>query len=47
MVQKIYSEMHPTSSCINMHYDVTDLVNYGLVKKAKPWVPRERNVTFL
>ena len=36
VIQKIYSKMHPVS-CTNTHHDVTDLVNHGLVNKAKTW----------
>ena len=38
--------MHPVS-CTNTHHDVTDLVNNGMVKNTKTWIPRERNTTFL
>ena len=34
MVQKIYSKMHPVS-CTNNHYDITDLVNHGMVKNTE------------
>ena len=34
VVQKIYSKMHPVS-CTNTHHEDTDLVNHGLVDKAK------------
>ena len=46
MVQKIYSKMHPVS-CTNTHHDITDLVNYGIVKNTKTWISQERNITFL
>ena len=29
------------------HHDVTDLVNYRMVKNTKPWMSWERNITFL
>ena len=46
IVQKIYSKMHP-DSCTNIHHDVTDLVNLGLVENTKMWISWERNMTFL
>ena len=46
MVQKIYSKMHPVSYT-NTNHDVTDLVNHGMVKNAKTWRSRERNINFL
>ena len=46
LVQKIYSKMHPVS-CTNIHLDVTDLVNHGMVKNTKTWIPWKQNITFL
>ena len=46
VVQKIYSKMHPPF-CTNTHHDVTDLLNYVLVKITKIWIPWKRNITFL
>ena len=46
MVQKIYSKMD-TDSCTNTHHDITDLVNHGMVKSTKSWIPWEQNRTFL
>ena len=37
VVQKIYSKMHP-AFCTNTHQDVTDFLNYGLVKNTKTWI---------
>ena len=34
VVQKIYSKMYPVS-CANTHHEVTDFVNYGMVKNTK------------
>ena len=34
-------------SCNNIHRDVTDSVNHGMVKKAKTWISWERNIIFL
>ena len=34
-------------SCTNTHHDITDLVNYGMVKKTKTWLSGEQNITFL
>ena len=38
--------MHAVS-CTNTHHDIIDLVNHGMVKNTKNWIPWERNVTFL
>ena len=38
--------MHP-ASCTNIHHDVTNLVDHGMVKNAKIWISWERNLTFL
>ena len=46
VVQKLYSKMHRVS-CNNTHHDVTDLVNYKVVKTTKTWISWERNITFL
>ena len=46
MAQKIYSKMHPVS-CTNIHHDVTDLLNHGMVKNTKTWISWERNIIFL
>ena len=46
VVQKIYLKMHLVL-CTNFHYDVTDLVNYGVVKNAKTWISSEQNIAFL
>ena len=46
VAQKIYSKMHP-AFCTNTHHDVTDLLNYVLVKNTKTWIPWELNITFL
>ena len=46
MVQKIYSRMQPVS-CTNTHHDVRDLVNCGMVKNTKTWIPWEWSITFL
>ena len=46
VVFKRYIWMHPVS-CANTHHDVTDLVNYGMVKNTKTWISWERNITFL
>ena len=32
-----------TVSCTNTHHDVTDLVNYGIVKNAKTWISWTEN----
>ena len=37
VAQKIYSKMHP-ASCTNAHYDITNLVNHGMVKNTKAWI---------
>ena len=42
---KRYS-MHPVS-CTNIHYEITDLLNQGMVKNTKTWISWERNITFL
>ena len=34
-------------SCTNTHCDVTDLVNYGMVKNTKTWIFWEQNILFL
>ena len=34
-------------SCTNTHYDVTDLVNHGMVKNTKTLISCERNIIFL
>ena len=34
MIQKIYSKLHLTL-CTDTHYDVTDFLNYGMVKNTK------------
>ena len=34
-------------SCTNTHHDVTDLVNYRIVKNTKTWISREQNITLL
>ena len=46
VVQKIYSKMDLVS-CTNTHRDVTDLLNYGMVKNTKTWISWERNTIFL
>ena len=46
MVQKIYSKMHLVL-CSNTHHNITDLVNYGIVKNTKTWISWEWNITFL
>ena len=38
--------MQPVS-CTNTHYDVTDLLNHGIVKNTKTWISLERNITVL
>ena len=45
VAQKIYSKMHPVS-CTNTHHDITDLVNLGIAKITKTWIPWEWNITF-
>ena len=34
-------------SCANTHFDVTDLVNHGMVKNTKIWISWESNMTIL
>ena len=46
MVQKIYSKMNPVS-CNNIHHDVTDLVNHGMVKNTKTLISLEQNIIFV
>ena len=46
VVQKIYSKIHPVS-CTNTYHDVTDFVNHGMIENRKPWICRERGITFL
>ena len=46
VVQKIYSKMCLVS-CTNIHRDVTDLVNHGMVKNTKSWVYWEWSIIFL
>ena len=46
VVQKIYSKMY-LFSCTNTHHDVTDSVNYGMVKNTKTWISWTRNIIFL
>ena len=43
---KIHIKMHSVS-CTNIHHDVTDLVNDGMIKNTKTWIFCERNITFL
>ena len=38
--------MHPVS-CADTHHDVTDLINHGMVKYTKTWIPWGRNIIFL
>ena len=38
--------MYP-GSCTNNHYDVTGLINHGMVKNTKTWRSWEQNITFL
>ena len=38
--------MHPIS-CTNIHHDITDLVNHGMVKNTKTWISWKRNIFFL
>ena len=38
--------MHP-GSYTNIHYDVTDLVNHGMIKNAKTLISWERRMIFL
>ena len=45
MVQKIYSKMHPVS-CTNIHHEVTDLINHGMVENTKTWMSWEQYLTF-
>ena len=45
LAQKIYSKMYLVS-CTNTHHDVTDLVNYEIVKNTKTWISREWNIIF-
>ena len=45
MAQKICSKMHSVS-CTNTHYEITDLVNHGMVKNTKTWISQEQNLTF-
>ena len=33
-------------SCSNIHCDVTDLVNHGMVKNKKTWISWERNIIY-
>ena len=46
VVQKICSKMYLVS-CFNIHRDVTDSVNHGMVKNTKTWISWERNIIFL
>ena len=41
-----YSKIHPVSYA-NTHHDFTDLVNHGMVKNTKTWIPWEWNISFL
>ena len=34
-------------SCTNTHHDITDLLNYGMVKNTKTWISWEWHKTFL
>ena len=34
-------------SCTNIHHDVTDLANYGMVKNIKTWISLEQNIIFV
>ena len=45
VVQDIYLKMHAVP-CTNIHYDVTDLVNQGMVKNTKTWISWERDTSF-
>ena len=45
MVQKMYPKMHPVP-CTNIHHDITDLVNQGMVKNTRTWISWEWNITF-
>ena len=45
-VEKIYLEMHLVS-WTNIHHDIKDLVNHGMVKNAKIWISWERKIIFL
>ena len=45
MVQKKYSKMHPVSYT-NTPHDVTDLVNYGMVKNTKTLISWGRNLIY-
>ena len=45
-VQKIYSKMSHVP-CPNIHHDITDLVNYRIIKNTKTWISWEWNITFL
>ena len=45
VVQKIYSKLHPVS-CTDIHHDVTDLVNHGMLKNTKTRISWEWNITF-
>ena len=46
VVLKIYSKMHPVL-CTNTHHNVTDFVNYEMVKNRKTWISWEWNIKFL
>ena len=39
-------KMHSVS-CSNTLYDITDLVNHGMVKNTKTWISWEQNITFI
>ena len=45
MVQKIYSKMHAVS-CTKTHHDVTDLVNYSMVRNTEIWLSWKQNIFF-
>ena len=38
--------MNPVS-CNNIHHDVTDLVNHGMVKNTKTLISLEQNIIFV
>ena len=37
--------MHPVS-CTNAHHDITDFVDFGIVKNTKTWTSWEQKITF-
>ena len=46
MVQNIYSKIHLVLYT-NIHHDVTDLLNHGIVKNTKTWISWKQNIIFL